>query len=165
MLEFRDYGGSFVVEKDAGNTSLGAVLSNVIHGIERTLVFASRMLSTTEKNYSTTKREAPAVVQAVKWFKSDIWGVKFVLRTDHSSLQWLFKQKDPYGMTFRMQQQRNGNADDLSRMWEGFRVRGKRRFDHARSQCLLRKPCEGSPGSNRRQSRPWTTGKKRMGTR
>ena len=89
-------------------------------------------MSKTETNYSTTKREALAVVPAVKWFKSYIWGVKFVLRTDRSSLQWLFKQKEPDGMTFRMQQQlqefdfnvvhragaKHGNADGLSRMLE-----------------------------------------------
>ena len=68
----------------------------------------------------------------MKWFKSYIWGVKFVLWTDHSNLQWLFKQKEPDGMTFRMQQQlqefdfnvvnragaKHGNADGLSRMLE-----------------------------------------------
>ena len=132
VLEFPDYNGSFIVDTDAGNTSLGAVLSNIIQGEERPLVYASRVLSKTETNYSTTKREALAIVQAVKWFKSYIWGVKFVLRTDHSSLQCLFKQKEPDGMTFRTQQQlqefdfevshragaKQGNADVLSRMLE-----------------------------------------------
>ena len=132
VLEFPDYTGTFVLDTDASNTSLGAVLSNVINGEERPLVYASRVLSKTETNYSTTKREALAVVQAVKWFKPYIWGVKFVLRTDHSSLQWLFRQKEPDGMTFRMQQQlqefdfnvvhragaKHGNADGLSSMLE-----------------------------------------------
>ena len=117
------------MDTDASKTSLGAVLSIVINGEARLLVYVSRVMSKTETNDSTTKREALAVVQAVKWFKSYIWGVKFVLRTDHSSLQWLFKQKEPDGMTFRMQQQlqeidfnragaKHGNADGLSRMLE-----------------------------------------------
>ena len=132
VLEFPDYTGTFILDTDASNTSLGAVLSNVINGEERPLVYASRVLSKTETNYSTTKREALAVVQAVKWFKPYIWGVKFILRTDYSSLQWLFRQKEPDGMTFRMQQQlqefdfnvvhrawaKHGNADGLSRMLE-----------------------------------------------
>ena len=132
VLEFPDYNGSFIVGTDTSNTSLGAVLSNIIQGEERPLVYASRVLSKTETNYSTTKLEALAVVQAVKWFKSYIWGVKFVLRTDHSSLQWLFKQKEPDLMTFRMQQQlqefdfevvhragsKHGNADGLTRLLE-----------------------------------------------
>ena len=131
-LEFPDYMGTFILDKDASNTSLGAVLSNLINGEERPLFYASRVMYKMETNYSTTKREALAVVQAVKWFKSNIWGVKFVMRTDHSSLQWLFKQKKPDGMTFRMQQQlqefefnvvhrageKHGNADGLSRMLE-----------------------------------------------
>ena len=95
-------------------------------------MYASRVLSLTETNFSTTNREALAVVQAVKWFKPYIGGVKFVLRTDHSSLQWLFRQKETDGMTFRMQHQlqefdfnvvhragaKHGNADGLCRMLE-----------------------------------------------
>ena len=132
VLEFPDYTGTFILDTDASNTSLGAVLSNVINGEERPLVYASRVMSKTETNYCTTKREALAVVQAVTRFKSYIWGVKFVLRTDQSNLQWLFKQKEPNGMTFRMQQQlqefdfnvvqragaKQGNADGFSRMLE-----------------------------------------------
>ena len=74
VLEFPDYTGTFILDTDASNTSLGAVLSNVINGEERPLVYTSRVLSKTETNYSTTKREALAVVQAVKWFKPYIWG-------------------------------------------------------------------------------------------
>ena len=130
VLEFPDYNGSFIVDTDTSNTSLGAVLSIINQGEERPLVYANRVLSKTETNYSRTKSEAPSVVQAVKWFKPYIWSVKFVLRTDHSSLQWLFKRKEPDEMTFRMQQQlqefdfevvqrgeaEQGNADVLSKM-------------------------------------------------
>ena len=132
VLEFPDYTGTFILDTNASNTSLGAMLSNFINGEERPLVYASRVMFKTETNYSTTKREALAVVQAMKWFKSYIWGVKFVLRTDHSSVQWLLKQKEPDGMTFRMQQQlqefdlnvvhragaKHGNAGGLYRMLE-----------------------------------------------
>ena len=65
VLEFPDYTGTFILDTDASNTSLSAVLSNVINGEERPLVYASRVLSKTETNYSTTKGEALAVVQAV----------------------------------------------------------------------------------------------------
>ena len=53
--------------------------------------------------YSTTKREALAVVQALKWFKHFILGLSFVIRTDHANLKWLFRQNAD-GMTFRMLQ-------------------------------------------------------------
>lgn len=128
ILKFPDYNFPFVVDTDASANSLGAVLSNIIDGEEMPLVFASRVLSKTETNYSTTKREALAVIQAMKWFRSYLWGHKFILRTDHASLQWLFRQNSD-GMTFRMVQvlqefdfevvhrpgQKHGNADGLSR--------------------------------------------------
>ncbi len=66
VLKFPDFNSPFIVDTDASNTSLGAVLSNVIDGVEQPLVYASRVLSKTESNYSTTKREALAVVQALK---------------------------------------------------------------------------------------------------
>ena len=64
----------------------------------------------------------------MEWFKPYIWGTQFVLRTDHASLQWLFRQNKD-GMIFRMLQRlqdfefqvvhrpgdKHGNADGLSR--------------------------------------------------
>ena len=50
VLEFPDYTGTFILDTDASNTSLGAVLSNVINGEERPIVYASRELSKTETN-------------------------------------------------------------------------------------------------------------------
>ena len=64
----------------------------------------------------------------MKWFKPYIWGTQFVLRTDHASQQWLFRQNND-GMIFRMLQRlqefdfrvvhrpgdKHGNVDGLSR--------------------------------------------------
>ena len=101
VLELPRYDCPFVVDTDASLVSLGAVLSNVIDGVECPLHFASRVLSKAETMYSATKRECLAVVQAVKWFKPYLYGVAFILRTDHSSLQWMFRQNAD-GTTFRM---------------------------------------------------------------
>ena len=131
VLQFPRYDCPFIIDTDASNVSLGAVLSNFIDGVEHPIVFASRSLSKTETMYSTTKREALAVVQALKWFKHYIWGLSFVIRTDHASLKWLFRQNAD-GMTFRMLQHlqefnyeivhragnKHANADGLSRMTE-----------------------------------------------
>ena len=79
--------------------------------------------------YSTMKREALAVVQAMKWFRPFIWGTEFVVRTDHASLRWLFRHNAD-GQTFRMLQtlqeynfkvvhrsgEKHGNANGLSHM-------------------------------------------------
>ena len=92
------------------------------------MAFEARVLTKTEVNYATTKREALGVVQALQWFRPYIYGTQCIVRTDHASLQWLFRQ-NANGMTFRMIQkmQDNGyrivdrpgekynNADGLSR--------------------------------------------------
>ena len=106
----------------------GAVLSNIVDGVEYPVALASRVLTPAECRYSTTKKEALAVIQAMKCFKPYIWGTQFVLRTDHASLQWLFRQNND-GRIFRMLQRlqefnfqvvhrpgdKHGNADGLSR--------------------------------------------------
>ena len=117
-----------MIDTDASETALGAVLSQIIDGEERPITFESRVLSKTEVNYATTKREAQGIVQAMQWFRLCIYGSQCIVRTDHASLQWLFGQNAD-GMTFRMIQkmqdyfyrtvQRPGekqcNADGLSR--------------------------------------------------
>ena len=85
--------------------ALGAVLSQVIDGMEYPIAFESRVLTKSEVNYATTKREALGVVQAVQWFRPYIYGSKCIIRTDHASLQTLVSQ-NANGMTFRMVENR-----------------------------------------------------------
>ena len=117
-----------MIDTDASETALGAVLSQIIDGEERPIAFESRVLSKTEVNYATTKREALGIVQAMQWFRPYIYGSQCIVRTDHASLQWLFRQNAD-GMTFRMIQkmqeynyrivhrpgEKHCNADGLSR--------------------------------------------------
>ena len=128
ILSHPNYDRPFVLDTDASNNSIAAVLSNLNNNTENPRAFASRVLTRTEVNYSTTKREALAVVQAVKWFRSYLLGIPFILRTDHASLQWLFHQNAD-GMIYRMIEvleefdfqvvqrpdEKHGNADALSR--------------------------------------------------
>ncbi|KAG1536218.1 hypothetical protein G6F49_013025 [Rhizopus delemar] len=52
----------------------------------------ARSLSTSEKNYSTTKRELLAVIFALKKFHPFLWGNPFTLYTDHKALTYLHTQ-------------------------------------------------------------------------
>ena len=101
VLKHPDYNYPFIVDTDASDNSLGAVLSNIVDSVEYQVDFANRVLTPAERRYSTTKKEALAVIQAMKWFKPYIWGTQFVLRTDHASLQWFFRQNNDE-MIFRM---------------------------------------------------------------
>ena len=98
ILAFPNFCRPFVIDTDASETALGAVLSQIIVGEERPIAFESRVLSKMEVKYATTEREALGVVQ---WFRPYIYGSQCIVRTDHASLQWLFRQNAD-GMTFRM---------------------------------------------------------------
>lgn len=109
---------------------MGAVLSQVHEGKERVIAYASMVLSKSERQYCVTRKELLAVVYFTKYFKHYLYGRKFILRTDHSSLSWLTTFKNPEGQlawwlevlsTYNMEiQHRPGkqhlNADALSRL-------------------------------------------------
>ena len=77
------------------------MLSQVVNGCERVVAYASRILNKAERKYSVTRKELLAVVTFAKHFRSYLLGRRFVLRTDHSALQWVYSFKEPEGQTAR----------------------------------------------------------------
>ena len=75
---------------DASSIALGIVLAQSGEGnIDHPIAFASRKLSTTEKNYTTTEREGIAMVYALQKFRNYLLGSHFKMFTDHSALKYL----------------------------------------------------------------------------
>ena len=121
---------SFVLDVDASDRCIGAVLSQVQGGEERVVAYGSRVLSRTERNYCCTRRELLAVVFFVRYFKAYLLGKKFLIRTDHAALTWLRKTPEPIGQQARWVEileeydfniqhrpgRAHGNADALSRI-------------------------------------------------
>ena len=70
-------------------------LSQIIDREERVIAYASRTLSKIERRYCVTRKELLAVVQFIKHFRHFLYGSQFLIRTDHSSLQWLLRFKNP----------------------------------------------------------------------
>ncbi len=69
---------------------LGAVLSHVMdNGSERPVAFASRTLSSSEKNYSQVVKEALALIFVVKKFHLYLCGRSFTILTNQSPF-WPF---------------------------------------------------------------------------
>ena len=64
ILTFPNFELPFIIDTDARDTALGAVLSQVIDGIEHPIAVESRVLTKTEVNYATTTREPLGVFQA-----------------------------------------------------------------------------------------------------
>ena len=79
----------FVLQTDASSTGLGAVLLQEFEDSLHPVCFASRKLLDREKRYSTIERECLAIVWAVHRFVRFLWGVRFVLQTDHRPLTYL----------------------------------------------------------------------------
>ncbi|KAK3085975.1 hypothetical protein FSP39_011528 [Pinctada imbricata] len=119
----------FILDCDASGESIGAVLSQIIEGKERVISYGSRALSKAEKNYCITDKELLAVRHFIEYYKQYLMGRKFLVRTDHQALVWLFKLKEPKDRTARWLEilsaynfevqhrpgEKHGNADGMSR--------------------------------------------------
>ena len=71
------------------------MLSQKQTGNKRVIAYYNKTLSPPEKNYCVTRRELLATVKAIKYFRSYLYEQKFWLRTDHISLRWLWRRKEP----------------------------------------------------------------------
>lgn len=79
-----------IVTTDAPAVAIGAVLSQLQRDeTERPVAFASRILSSAERNYSVSEREALACIWACEHWHWYLYGRHFELRTDHSPLTTL----------------------------------------------------------------------------
>lgn len=91
ILIYPDFNEHFFLTTDASGTTLGAVLSQIRDSLDMPIVFASRILSPTERRYSTIEREGLAIVWAVRNFRCYLLGRKVILYTDHQPLVHFFK--------------------------------------------------------------------------
>ncbi|XP_045535217.1 uncharacterized protein LOC123720914 isoform X2 [Papilio machaon] len=96
-----DYTQPFLLRTDASNYALGAALLQGDNNNEKPIEYASRLLTSAERNYSTTEREALAVVWAVEKFRGYIDGHLCIVKSDHQPLKWLLTLKSPSGRLIR----------------------------------------------------------------
>lgn len=84
-------GSEFMVETDASDYAVGAILSCRTTESEpwKPAEFASKSFSMTERRWPTREKEAFAIKWAVEKFDGYLRGRTFNVYTDHHSLQWM----------------------------------------------------------------------------
>nr|GEW98828.1 hypothetical protein [Tanacetum cinerariifolium] len=80
----------FVVYYDASIKGLGAMLMQR----EKVIAYGSRQLKVHEKNYTTHDLELGAIVFALKIWRHYLYRTKYIVFTDHKSLQHILDQKE-----------------------------------------------------------------------
>ena len=124
-----DISRPYILDTDASDRAIGAVLSQDFDGQERVVAYACKRLSRAETNYCVMRQELLAVVFFAKYFRHYLLGRKFLVRTDHAALRWLKSMPQPVGQQARWLETleefdisiahragtRHGNADALSR--------------------------------------------------
>jgi len=98
-----------ILDTDALDVAIGAILSQKVDDEERPIAFFSQVMNPAQKQYCTTRRELLAVISALRHFRHYLIGNRVILRTDHYSLKWLKTFKIPGGI--------NGSLDrDIGRV-------------------------------------------------
>ncbi|GFV02365.1 retrovirus-related Pol polyprotein from transposon 297 [Trichonephila clavipes] len=123
---------SFILDTDASNESVGAVLSQEIDSQERVVAYWSKCLSKPERNYCVTRKELLAIVKTIEHIHHYLYGQKFLLRTDHASLTWLMNFRNTEGQVARWIQRLNEYYFD---------IRHRKGSSHGNADALSRRPC------------------------
>jgi len=101
----------YFVDTDASDHGIGAVLSH---------------------RYCVTRKELLAVVHFLKYFRQYLFGVEFLVRTDHAALQCLRKTPHPIGQQGRW-------LEILEEF--NFTVAHRAGRLHTNADAMSRKPC------------------------
>ncbi|GBM96181.1 Retrovirus-related Pol polyprotein from transposon 297 [Araneus ventricosus] len=104
----------FILDTDASNEGIGAMLSQNIRNEERVFAYFSKSL---------------------EHFHHYLYGRKFLLRTDHASLRWFLNFKEPEGEIARWIQ-RLQEYD--------FEIQHRKGTSHGNADALSRRPCKES---------------------
>ncbi|GFX28108.1 retrovirus-related Pol polyprotein from transposon 297 [Trichonephila clavipes] len=121
----------FILDTDASNESVGAVLYQEIDGQKRVVAYWSKCLSKPERNYCVTRKELLAIVKAIEHFHHYLYGQKFLLRYRSCLLTWLMNFRNTEGQVARW----------IQRLNDYFDIRHRKGSSHGNADALSRRPC------------------------
>jgi len=125
--------GQYVLDTDASDTALGAVLQQEQEGKLHVIGYASRTLTPAEAWYCITRRELLGVVFGLKKYRQHLLGWPIIVRTDHAALTYLMKMPEPIGQ--------QGRWLDLLGEYD-ITIQHRPGRVHGNSDAMSRRPCE-----------------------
>lgn len=95
ILAAPDWEKEFQVHVDASSFALGATITQLDNeGRSRVIAYASRKLTTSEKNYTANDREMLGLIHALQRFRCYVEGMKFTVFVDNQILSHFFSKKN-----------------------------------------------------------------------
>ena len=153
--------GTFVLDVDASNFAVGAMLQQEQEGVLRVIGYSSRTINACEKKYCIMRKELAALVFGLKQYRQYLLGRHFMVRSDHVVLTYLSPAKELIGQQarwldfiedihFDLQHRAgtaHGNADALS--WKS-----RIRWSDAPSVVVVGSTAQGRHGTHVRRVKP-----------
>jgi len=136
--------GQYVLDTDASDTALGAVLQQEQNGKLHVVGYASRTLNPTESRYCITRRELLGVVFGLKKYRQHLPGRPIIVRIDHAVLKYLLTTPEPVGQ--------QGRWLDLLGEYD-ITIQHRPGRVHGNSDTMSRRPCERSLETDCQQCR------------
>ena len=94
-LRTPDFSSQFILQTDASDYGVGAILSQRDNnGDDHPVAYYSKKLLPRETRYSIVEKECLAIQLAIHFFRVYLMGQPFMIQTDHRALQWLDYLKD-----------------------------------------------------------------------
>ena len=94
-LSHPNYSQPFVISTDACDEGIGAELRQDDKYGSKIIMNISRVLQPGERKWCVREKEALAIKWAIETFRPFIYNTKFLVETDHKSLEWLKNAKAP----------------------------------------------------------------------
>ncbi len=149
ILGYPNPEGLFILDTDASESGMGAVLQQQQDGQEKVISNFSRCFSKSERRYCVTRRELLAIVESVKHFHIFLYGRPFLIRSDHGALSWLLRFKNPEGQMARWLEVL-GTYD--------YTIQHRPGRSHGNADGLSRRPCNGCSYCEKREHKSLTEG-------
>ena len=142
ILGFPNTTDQYWLDCDASSFGISGVLSQIQDGTERVIAYFSKTLNRAQRQSCVTRRELLAIVESVKHFHQYLYGVEFIVRTDHGSITWLRNFKNPSAILARWLEVLNTYS---------FEIRFRSGIQHKNADALSRRPCTSCAYCDRRE--------------